>query len=125
MSAKLWPRSTSLIQLRAFGAAEPAAGVIVDVQATPARTSDEVRAAKTMLERTEETLALKPDRLVADPAYGTGKFLRWLVDTGITPHISVWDNSAREDGTFFADYSTADCRRPRCPRRSRGASIEW
>ena len=82
--------------------------VIVDVQATPARTFDEVRAAKTMLERTEETLALKPDRLVADTAYGTGKFLRWLVDTGITPHIPVWDNSEREDGTFSRSDFTFD-----------------
>ena len=82
--------------------------VIVDVQATPARTADEVRAAKTMLERTEETLALKPDRLVADTAYGTGKFLRWLVDTGITPHIPVWDNSEREDGTFSRSDFTFD-----------------
>jgi transposase len=82
--------------------------VIVDVQATPARTADEVRAAKTMIERTEETLALKPDRLVADTAYGTGKFLGWLVDTGITPHIPVWDNSEREDGTFSRSDFTFD-----------------
>ena len=82
--------------------------VIVDVQATPARTADEVCAAKTMLERTEETLALKPDRLVADTAYGTGKFLGWLVDTGITPHIPVWDNSEREDGTFSRSDFTFD-----------------
>jgi hypothetical protein len=34
-------------------------------------------------------LGLKPDRLVADTAYGTGKFLGWLVGTGITPHIPV------------------------------------
>ena len=44
-------------------------------------------------------LGLKPDRLVADTAYGTGKFLGWLVGTGITPHIPV-DKSDREDGTF-------------------------
>ena len=61
--------------------------VIVDVEATPARTYDEVAATKTMIERTEETLGLKPDRLAADTAYGTGKFLGWLVGTGISPHI--------------------------------------
>ena len=80
--------------------------VIVDVEATPARTYDEVAATKTMIERTEETLGLKPDRLAADTAYGTGKFLGWLVGTGITPHIPVWDKSAREDGTFSrADFT--------------------
>src|SRR2546426_7521149 len=74
--------------------------VIVDVEATPARTYDEVAATKTMITRTEERLGLKPHRLAADTAYGTGKFLGWLIGKGITPHIPVWDNSAREDGTF-------------------------
>jgi DDE family transposase/ATP synthase alpha/beta subunit-like protein len=45
-------------------------------------------------------LGLKPDRLAADTACGTGKFLGWLVGTGITPQIPVWDKSNREDGTF-------------------------
>lgn len=80
--------------------------VIVDVEATPARTYDEVAATRTMIERTEETLGLKPVRLAADTAYGTGKFLGWLVGTGITPHIPVWDKSDREDGTFSrADFT--------------------
>jgi transposase len=74
--------------------------VIVDVEATPARTYDEVSATKTMIERTEQRLGLKAKRLVADTAYGTAKFLDWLVGTDITPHIPVWDKSQREDGTF-------------------------
>ena len=82
--------------------------VIVDVEATPARTYDEVAATKTMIARTEETLGLKPDRLVADTAYGTGKFLGWLVGTGITPHIPVWDKSDRKDGTFSRSDFTFD-----------------
>ena len=80
--------------------------VIVDVEATPARTYDEVAATKTMIERTEERLGLKPKRLAADTAYGTGKFLGWLIGTGITPHIPVWDKSQRDDGTFSrADFT--------------------
>jgi transposase len=74
--------------------------VIVDVEATPARTYDEVAATKTMIERTERRFDVKPDRLAADTAYGTGKFLGWLVGAGITPHIPVWDKGNREDGTF-------------------------
>jgi hypothetical protein len=50
--------------------------VIVDVEATPARTYDEVAATKTMIERTERCIDLKPKRLAADTADGTGKFLR-------------------------------------------------
>ena len=79
--------------------------IIVDVEATLARTYDEVAATKTMIERTERRLALKPARLAADTAYGTGKFLGWLAGTGITPHIPVWDRGNREDGTFSrADF---------------------
>src|SRR6266487_2585697 len=80
--------------------------VIVDVEATPARTYDEVAATKIMIDRTERCFALRPKRLAADTAYGTGKFLGWLVnDKGITPHIPVWEKSDRADGIFSrADF---------------------
>ena len=68
--------------------------VIVDVEATPTRISKEVDAAETMIERTQERFALKPDRLAGDVAYGTGEMLGWLVERDITPHIPVWDRSA-------------------------------
>jgi transposase len=75
--------------------------VIVDVDATPARTYDEVAATRTMLDRTEERFDLKPRRLAADTAYGTGKFLGWLVkEKKIIPHIPVWEMSDRQDGIF-------------------------
>ncbi|HYM99984.1 MAG TPA: IS1182 family transposase [Aestuariivirgaceae bacterium] len=91
--------------------------VIVDVEATPARTYDEVAATRTMIERTEERLDLKPDRLAADTAYGTGKFLGWLVTAGITPHIPVWDKGNRDDGTFSRRDFTFDKQKNeyRCP----------
>ena len=74
--------------------------VIVDVEATPARTYDEVLATRTMIERTAKCFDLKPKRLAADTAYGTGKFLGWQAGEKITPHIPVWDRSVREDGTY-------------------------
>jgi transposase len=75
--------------------------VIVDVEATPARTYDEVEATKTMIDRTEQCFDLKPKRLAADTAYGTGRFLGWLVkNKKITPHIPVRDKSDRDDDTF-------------------------
>jgi transposase len=60
--------------------------IIVDVEPTPARTYDEVASTRTMLERTEQRLDLKPDWLAADTAYGTGKLLAWLLGKNITPH---------------------------------------
>jgi transposase len=74
--------------------------IIVDVEPTPARTFDEVRSTATMLDRTKARFGIKPKRLAADTAYGTGKFLGWLVDQEIEPHIPVWDKGDRDDGTF-------------------------
>jgi Transposase DDE domain len=86
--------------------------VIVDVEATPARTYDEVAATKTMLDRTEQCFNLRPKRLAADTAYGTGKFLGWLVkEKKIIPHIPVWEMSERQDGIFSRSDFRWDGRR--------------
>jgi Transposase DDE domain len=81
-------------------------GVIVDVEATRAIRQAEVGAAKTMIDRTEQRLGLKPQRLAADSAYGSAPTLNWIVnEKKIAPHIPVIDKSAREDGTFSrADF---------------------
>jgi transposase len=85
--------------------------VIVDVEPTPARTYDEVESTKVMLDRTEHRFSLKPKRLAADTAYGTGRFLGWLVGRGIAPHIPVRDASERNDGTFSRSDFRWDRRR--------------
>ena len=50
-----------------------------------------------MLDRTERGFNLRPKRLAANTAYGTGL---WLVGRKIVPHIPVRDASERDDGTF-------------------------
>jgi transposase len=76
-------------------------GVIMDVEASRAIRQAEVGAAKTMIGRTEERFDIKPKRLAADTAYGSGANLNWLVkDKDIAPHIPVIDKSKREDGTL-------------------------
>jgi hypothetical protein len=82
-------------------------GVIVDVEATRAIRQAEVGAAKTMIDRTEERLGLKPQRLAADSAYGSAPTLNWIVnEKRIAPHIPVIDMSMRKDGTFSrADFT--------------------
>lgn len=86
--------------------------VIVDVEATPARTYDEVAATQTMIDRAAARFDLKPKRLIADMAYGTGKFLGWLVkERKIIPHIPLWDKSKRNDGTFSRDDFRFDKKR--------------
>jgi len=66
----------------------------------PARSHDEAVASKTMIKRTDERLGLKPKWLAADTAYGRGRSLGWIIETGIPPQIPVWDISTRQDGTF-------------------------
>ena len=93
------------------------AGIIVDVEATPAHRTEEVESTKTMIDRVEQRFDLKPDRLIGDTAYGTGPLLAWLVQhKQIEPHIPVWDKADRRDGTlsrrefnFDADQDRYTC----------------
>jgi hypothetical protein len=80
---------------------ETDAGIIVDVEATPAHRTLEVQSTKTMIERVEERLALKTRKLIGDTAYGTAEILGWMVEEkGIEPHVPVWEKAERKDGTF-------------------------
>jgi transposase len=84
-------------------------GIIMDVEASRAIRQGEVGAAKTMIERTEQRFAIKPERLAGDTAYGSGANLDWLVNEArIAPHIPVIDKSKREDGTFSREDFTFD-----------------
>jgi len=75
--------------------------VIVDVEATPAYRVSEVEAARTMIDRTESTFGLKPDRLMGDTAYGSAAMLGWMVDEkGISPHVSLWEKYVRDTGAY-------------------------
>ncbi len=84
-------------------------GVIMDVEASRAIRQAEVRASKTMIERTEQRFDIKPEWLAADTAYGSGANLDWLVkDKKIAPHVPVIDKSNRDDGTFSREDFTFD-----------------
>ena len=94
------------------------AGIIVDVEATPAHRTDEVNATRTMIDRVEDRFDMKPERLVGDMAYGAAELLGWMVhDKQIEPHVPVWDKSERSDGTFGRSAFTFDAQNNRyvCP----------
>ena len=77
------------------------AGIIVDVEATPALRTDEVNSTRTMIDRVEERFDMKPTRLVGDTAYGAAEILGWMVDEkAIEPHVPVWDKTQRKDATL-------------------------
>src|SRR5881392_3773428 len=78
--------------------------IIVDVEATTAIRQAEVLAAKRMIERSIQRFDLYPAKLMGDSAYGSAEMLGWLVyEHGIEPHVTVFDKSARKDGTFSRD----------------------
>jgi transposase len=81
------------------------AGIILDAEGTRANRIVEIAVTQTMVDRVRRRFDLQPQRLVGDTAYGAVRLLKWLVDRSITPHIPVWDKSARADGTFSrADF---------------------
>ena len=83
--------------------------IIVDVEPTTAIRQAEVLAARRMIERTARNFALHPSRLLGDSAYGSADMLGWLVDEqGIEPHVTVFDKSARADGTFSREDFSYD-----------------
>jgi hypothetical protein len=68
--------------------------------ATPARLSQEIIAARQMLDRAKERFGLQPVSLAADQSYGTGEFLSWLCDRRIAPHIPVLDRKQQTNGFY-------------------------
>jgi len=59
--------------------------VIVGVQATAARMSQETVAAQDMITRFAHWLGREAESVTADTTYGNGEFLQWLADRDITP----------------------------------------
>jgi len=63
--------------------------IVVGVQATAARLSQESAAARDMIDGYRERYGRLPQSLAADNTYGNGELLHWLVERGITPYIRV------------------------------------
>ena len=77
------------------------AGIVVDVEATPAHRTLEVQSTKTMIERVEDRFVMKTKKLIGDTAYGAAEFLGWMVnEKNIEPHVPIWERGERTDGTF-------------------------
>ena len=104
------------------------AGIIVDVEATPALRTDEVNATRTMLERVEERFDLKPERLIGDMAYGAAPSSGLVGRTRkrIAPHMPVWDKTQRDDGTLSSSDFQWDEQADeyRCPQ-GQGTAEQW
>ena len=80
--------------------------VIVGVQATPARLSQESAAARDMIERYRERYGYLPQTLAADTTYGNGELLQWLDERGIAAYIRVKENPAATTDLYGIDKFT-------------------
>jgi transposase len=75
--------------------------VIVGVQATAARMSQETVAAQDMLTRFAQWQGREPESVAADTTYGNGEFLQWLADRSITPYMRTRDSIHRKNSPYY------------------------
>jgi transposase len=91
--------------------------VIVGVQATAARMSQETVAAQNMLTRFAQWQGREPRSLAADTSYGNGELLHWLQEREITPYMRVKENAQRKNDLYGIEKFTYDAEANRylCP----------
>src|SRR5438093_3294754 len=92
--------------------------VIVGVQATAARMSQETVAAQAMITRFVQRQGREPASLAADATYGNGEFLQWLLDRGITPYMRTRDSVLRKNNPGYGPEQFTylpESNRYRCP----------
>jgi transposase len=82
--------------------------VILGVQATAARLSQESAAAREMITRSAERRGCFPQSVAADTTYGNGELLAWLEERGITPYIRVKESPAPKTNLYAIEKFTYD-----------------
>jgi transposase len=75
--------------------------IVVGVQATGARLSEESRAAEDMIARFTQWQGRKPQSIAADASYGNGEFLQWLTDREIAPYMPTREAVGRTRSPFY------------------------
>jgi transposase len=75
--------------------------VIVGVQATAARMSQETVAAQDMITRFAHWQGREAESVTADTTYGNGEFLQWLADRNITPYMRTRDSIHRKRSPYY------------------------
>ncbi len=75
--------------------------VIVGVQGTAARMSQETVAAQDMIARFAEWQGHEPATVAADATYGNGEFLQWLMERDITPYMRTRDSVLRKNSPLY------------------------
>src|ERR1700741_703312 len=82
--------------------------VILGVQATAARLSQESAAAPEMIPRSAKRRGCFPQSVAADTTYGNGELLAWLEERNITPYIRVKESPAPKTNLYAIEKFTYD-----------------
>ncbi|MGA8304966.1 MAG: transposase, partial [Candidatus Acidiferrales bacterium] len=95
--------------------------VILGVQATAARLSQESAAAREMITRSAERRGRFPQSVAADTTYGNGELLAWLEERNITPYIRVKESPAPKTNLYGIEKFTyvAETNSYQCPEGKR------
>ena len=95
--------------------------VIVGVQATTARLSQESVAAREMITRSAERRGRFPQSVAADTTYGNGELLAWFEERNITPYIRVKESPAPKTNLYGIEKFTyvAETNSYQCPEGKR------
>jgi transposase len=95
--------------------------VIVGVQATSARLSQESAAAREMITRSAERRGRFPQSVAADTTYGNGELLAWFEERNITPYIHVKESPAPKTNLYGIEKFTyvAETNSYQCPEGKR------
>ncbi len=91
--------------------------VILGVQATSARLSQESAAAREMITRPAERRGRFPQSVAADMTYGNGELLAWFEERNITPYIRVKESPVPKTNLYGIEKFTdvAERNRYQCP----------
>jgi len=76
--------------------------VIVGVQATAARMSQETVAAQQMLNRFAQWQGEEPESLAADTTYGNGEFLQWLAEEHHSLHADAGQYPSQAESVLWS-----------------------
>ena len=95
--------------------------VIVGVQATTARLSQESAAAREMITQSAERRGRFPQSIAADTTYGNGELLAWFEERNITPYIRVKESPAPKTNLYGIEKFTyvAETNSYQCPEGKR------
>ena len=74
--------------------------IIIGVETTPARFSEETAAAKQMILGAKTRFGLEAATLGADKGYGSAEFVNWLWEQGVAPHLPLIDRQKQTKNVF-------------------------